>query len=280
VASPTLETNSRTTATGPLVVVGAQGFVGSALVQRLADGTAEPRSIDRGDDLSRAVRDAHAVVHVAGGYSPHRTETVHSVNVNSLRDTIASLDGSSVQRLVVLSCLGADPASPDHYLQAKGDAEQLARACAVPATILRSAHIFGDPAHPGPLAHACLAQDDRPVRVIGTGSQRWSPIYVGDVVDALVHAALNASTAYGTFDLAGPQVMTADTFVDLLNCRAVEKFHLHGGAPRLAGYAAHGLPPAMVEQLEADRWSVDTTAVDRFGLSLRSVTSVWAHRGG
>lgn len=270
-ASPTI--------TGPVVVTGASGFVGSAVVRRLADGPNELRTIDRGDDLVDAVRDATTVVHLAGGFRPKSSESVHHVNVESLRVTVAGLEGSSVGHLVLLSCLGADPESTDPYLHAKGVAEDLARSCAVPATIFRAAQVFGDPSHPGLLAASCLARDGRPVRVIGSGMQQWSPIYVGDVVDALLHAGLRASTAYGTFDLTGPEVISANGFVDRLNGRVVEKFHLRGITPRLAGYAAHGLPPAMVESLERDCWSIDTTAVDRFGLSLRSVASVWALGG-
>jgi nucleoside-diphosphate-sugar epimerase len=75
----------------------------------------------------------------------------------------------------------------------------------IPTTILRCHHIYGPSEEPGPTARSFLASNGRSVTILGRGSQRLSPVYREDVVEAIVHAALNPAAPVGTFELAGPR---------------------------------------------------------------------------
>ena len=89
--------------------------------------------------------------------------------------------------------------------------EEIITASDVPSVIFRCNHVFGPPDAPGPTASAFLAKRGS-VRILGNGRQRLAPIFRDDVADALVSAALDVDTPTGTFQLAGPETMTAADF--------------------------------------------------------------------
>src|SRR4029453_3363799 len=82
--------------------------------------------------------------------------------------------------------------------------------------VIRATHIIGGPDEPGPTAEALRGRACRRVLVPGGGTQRMAPVYVGDVVDALV-SALSGSVDAGPCDLAGPDEMTLDELALLVN---------------------------------------------------------------
>src|SRR5262245_57142342 len=93
---------------GPVAVTGASGHVGGALSNRLGRFPNEVRALGRRDDLVEAVRDADAVVHLAGTLQPLKGNTYEQANVETVRKTVEALAGSSVKRIVFLSYVGAD----------------------------------------------------------------------------------------------------------------------------------------------------------------------------
>lgn len=70
---------------------------------------------------------------------------------------------------------------------------------------------------PGPTASAFVSRGGEAVRILGSGRQRLDPIYVADVVEAIVRATLDLSAPTGTWELAGPRTMTMDEFARELN---------------------------------------------------------------
>src|SRR5262245_62907178 len=92
---------------GPVVVTGASGHVGGVFSRRLGECPNEVRAAGRRDNLVEAVRDADAVVHLAGTLQPLRGNTYEQANVETARKTVEALAGSSVKRLVFLSYVGA-----------------------------------------------------------------------------------------------------------------------------------------------------------------------------
>jgi NADH dehydrogenase len=263
---------------GPVAIIGADGHVGTFLQACLTSVPNGVRPLGRGDDVAVAVGDADAVIHLAGTLQPNGGNTYEDANVETARRTVAALAGSSVKRIVFLSYVGADPRSPNAYLRTKGEAEQLLLGCGLEVVILRSTFIFGPPESPGPSATPFIATESKPVSVIGTGRQRYAPVYVEDVSDALVRFALDTGTQPGTYTLAGPDAFTVDEFADTLSGRDVKERHL---GPRLARALAHVVPsltPALVDVLAADSLPEAglPLAADALGLDLRHLTTVYA----
>lgn len=263
--------------TGPVVVTGASGQVGSALRERLAGLRNEVRPIGRRDDLTTAVRDADVVVHLAGTLRPRRPDSYVSSNLATAEAVAAALAGSSVRRVVDLSYLDADPSSDNPYLRLKAEAEQRLEATGVPTVVLRAAHIYGDSGRPGPTAEAMLSRGGKPVSVLGSGSQRWAWVANRDVVEALTHAALDPATPTGTYELAGPRALTVDEFVRHVNGAGVRIRHLSDPMARLLSRVTPSLPAPLVDVMLRDCVPSGDPAetASRFGFELHDLDDAW-----
>jgi NADH dehydrogenase len=213
---------------GPVAITGAGGHVGGVLSRRLAELPNEVRALGRRDDLAGALREADAVVHLAGTLQPLKGNSYEQANVETVRRTVEALPGSSVKRIAFLSYIGADPRSPNDYLRTKGEAESLVAGAGRDAVIIRSTFIYGPPDDPGPSTAPFIAHGRKPTSVLGSGAQRYAPVFVGDVAEVLVRAALDPSAPTGTFALAGPDVLTVDEFVQVVNGGPVKERHLQG----------------------------------------------------
>jgi uncharacterized protein YbjT (DUF2867 family) len=260
--------------TGPIVVTGASGHVGTALRRRLADTPNEVRPVGRGDDLAAACADAAVVVHLAGTLAPAHGDTYASANRDTAAAVAEAVAGSSVERIVALSYVDADAASDNAYLRAKGEGEALLGAAGVPLLVVRCPWIFGPPADPGPSFVPFLARGGKPVTVVGRGDQRIAPVFVDDVAEALARGALDEDAPAGTFALAGPRVLTFDAMVALLDGAGVRERHLPPSVARVLAHLVPSLSPALVGVLLADSLPHDPPLADALGLALRDPADV------
>lgn len=260
----------------PIAITGASGQVGTLLRQRLAGTAGELLSLGRDDEWKAAIGRSRAVAHLAGTLQPKGRNTYESANVDTTRAVAEAVAGSGVERIVFLSYAGADPASPNEYLSAKGRAERILLDTGVPVTIFRCVHIFGPPDRPGPTAAAFIEPGRGPVRMPGSGKQRIAPLYIGDVVEAVSRALTDPDAPTGVFELAGPQEMTMDDFVHALNGPLMRITHLPVPLARLMARLLPSLTPALMDLLLANNViGAGRSAAGAFDLSLRGVEDVW-----
>lgn len=261
---------------GPIVITGASGHVGRALLRRLEREPNAVRPVGRGDDLAAALSDAAAVVHLAGTLAPTRGDSYASANLDTARAVATAIAGSSVERIVDLSYVDAAPDSANAYRAAKGRAEQALAATGIELLTLRCPWIFGPPGDPGPSFAPFLAHGGRRVTVIGRGDQRMAPVFVDDVAEALARGALDPAAPTGTFALAGPQELTLDAMIALLDGAGVRERHLAPSIARLLAHLSPQLNPTLVEVLLADSLPHDPPAAAALGLRLRAPAEVYA----
>jgi NADH dehydrogenase len=263
--------------TGPVAITGASGHVGGVLTRRLAEVPNEVRALGRRDNLAEAVRDADAVVHLAGTLQPLKGNSYEQANVETVRKTIEALAGSAVKRVALLSYVGADPGSPNAYLRTKGEAESLVAGAGRDAVVVRSTFIYGPSDDPGPSIAPFIAHGGKAVSVLGSGAQRYAPVFVGDVAEVLMRAALDPSAPTGTFAMAGPDVLTVDEFVQVVNGGTVKERHLQGRLARVLAHVLPALTPALVEVMSADSLPDTTLAADVFGIDVRPIRDVYQY---
>jgi uncharacterized protein YbjT (DUF2867 family) len=262
---------------GPIAITGASGQVGTALQRRLAELPNEMRPLGRGVDLAAAFRDAAAVVHLAGTLRPKRPNTYEEANLRTVERTVAALEGSSVERIVFLSYVGADRSSANAYLRTKAQAEDLLHRSGRDSVVFRCTHIFGPPEEPGPTVSALLAKTGDAPWVPGDGRQKVAPIFRDNVVEAIV-AALDSRTNHGRFDLAGPDDMTMDEFVSIVNGRRVRPRHMPARLARALGHVLPGLTPELVGILLADSLGDQVRAARAFGLERQRPVDIYGPR--
>jgi uncharacterized protein YbjT (DUF2867 family) len=215
-----------------IVITGANGVVGTALIRYLRKGPrlsvarvrALVRSVNRAEslralrvevveadydiaDLLRAaVAGADAIVHLAGALLPRRGETLFEANVESTRKVVEAALAAGVKRIVYLSFPGADPTSDNEYLRSKGMAEDLIRRAGFSGAIFRVPMILGA-GSPSLLALTKMAASPL-VPLVGGGSVRIQPVAQSDVLAAIAWAIESVHGSTRILDLVGPETLS------------------------------------------------------------------------
>lgn len=250
-----------------ILVIGGSGFIGRHLVSALVSGgahvtvparqrerakhlillpTVDVLSADVCDHrtLSRLVAGKDAVINLAGILHSRRGRPAERgpndygpdfarIHVELAQAVVSACRENGVRRVLHMSALGAAPDAPSEYLRSKGIGEQAVMAAAdLQATAFRPSVVFG-PEDSFLNLFASLARA-LPVLALACPGARFQPVYVGDVVRAMVAALDDADAAGKRFDLCGPRVYTLRELVAYV-CSVIGRRPLIIGLPyRLA----------------------------------------------
>jgi NADH dehydrogenase len=221
-----------------LLLTGASGFIGShvarAAVGRgdrvrclvrvgsdrsLLGGTdieAAVGDLDDKDSLGRAAAGADAVVHCAATTSEGRPDFAlsHRTNVLGTTNLVEACKENRVGRFVLLSTQSANPQNPSAYGRTKLEAERIVAASGLKFTILRPSTVYG-PGARGLFAKMCDHVERLPViPLVGNGRQRFRPIYVGDLVAAILACCESGKAVGRSYDLGGRDGVSFVEFLD------------------------------------------------------------------
>jgi uncharacterized protein YbjT (DUF2867 family) len=215
-----------------IVITGANGAVGTALIRYLSEGTpigavhlralvrspagarslhalgAEVIVVDyrQPEVLWGAVAGADVAVHLAGALLPRRGETLLQANVETTRVLVEAATSAGVKTFVYLSFPGADPASPNQYLRSKGMAEATMQQAGFAGAIFRVPMILG-PDSPAAVQLRRMASASLQPLVSG-GAVRIQPIAQADVLAAIAWAIAVAPRPLRVLNLVGPETLT------------------------------------------------------------------------
>ena len=152
--------------------------------------------------VEAAARDAQVLVNLVGilfERGRQRFDTVHAYGAEQVA-LAASAHGA---RLVHVSAIGADEHSPSAYARSKAEAERLVLAAQPQAVIMRPSIMFG-PEDDFFNRFAALARISPALPLIGGGTTRFQPVFVGDVAEAIAEAVDgNAQAAARSMSWAG-----------------------------------------------------------------------------
>ncbi|TAI65450.1 complex I NDUFA9 subunit family protein [Bradyrhizobium sp. Leo170] len=275
-------TNGRT-----VTVFGGTGFLGRRIVRHLRSrgfpvriasrhpgrgdrqfGPDDPQlqSVQADIQDERSVADAlagaYGVVNAVSLYVEHGQETFHSAHVESAQRVAAQAHRAGVDRLIHVSGIGADAASPSRYIRKRGEGELAVRAAFVEALFIRPAVMFGpDDAFLNTILTLLRRLPVYPM--FGRGVTRLQPAYVEDVAEAIGQTMQRAETASTIFELGGPRVYSYEEFL-----RAVA--HQAGLAPRLIpipfavwhalAWASEILPSPLLTRNQVELMQIDTVS--------------------
>lgn len=218
--------------TGRLVTVfGGSGFVGRHVVKALAEAGWRVRVATRRPSLAfhlqpsgvvgqihavqanlrfpesvaHAVHGADAVVNLVGILAPSGRQTFDAIHVEGVRAVAEAARAAGITRVVQVSALGADAQSPSVYARTKAEGEAAVLVTIPGAVILRPSVIFG-PEDKFFNRFAAMARIMPVLPLIGGGTSKLQPVYVGDVADAVALALDGKAQGGAIYELGGPEV--------------------------------------------------------------------------
>jgi uncharacterized protein YbjT (DUF2867 family) len=253
----------------PVLVTGATGAVGRALIPKLLEAGGQVRVYVRRDvpelramgvkvalgdadhegKIESALEQVHTLVHLVGGPILDKGVTVEWLNLDTTQVAVRAAENAEVRRMLFLSPFGADPSSDDPYLAAKGAAERAIVEAKMEHAIFRCAPILGE-------GTALAGYLERGVPS-GVRAVKLNPLAIDDVAQALVAADTRDADIHGVWELGGPQVVTMGELADRAGRR-------RSGISRLLKAS----PKELASLYSRDAVADPTSAVAQFGLEL------------
>ncbi|MGU9980029.1 complex I NDUFA9 subunit family protein [Phreatobacter sp. HK31-P] len=163
------------------------------------------------DSVKQAVAGAEIVINCVGILYETGRQKFDSVQARGA-SAVAKATAEAGARLIHISAIGADAASPALYAQTKAAGEAAVLKEAPDAVILRPSIVFG-PEDDFFNRFAGLAQMSPALPLIGGGETKFQPVFVGDVAQAVMAAVDGRAKPGAIYELGGPAVKS---FRDLM----------------------------------------------------------------
>jgi uncharacterized protein YbjT (DUF2867 family) len=219
-------------------ILGGTGFVGRALVGRLAANghrvtvltrnlAAHPdRLLPPGvavletdvydpDALERRFAGVDSVVNLVGILNEAGDDGrgFRRAHVELTQFVVSASRRAGVRRLLQMSSLNAGRGR-SHYLKSRGEAESVVKASGLDWTIFEPSVIFG--VGDGLFARFAGLLKLTPVLPLARARARFAPVYVGDVVEAFRRSLFDPKTVGEVYELYGPDVFTLAEIVRMV----------------------------------------------------------------
>ena len=217
-----------------VTVLGGTGFLGRRVVRHLLDLGFRVRAVARhpervpllfgsnevgveavGADVcdeaavAAALADAYGVVNTVSLYVERGGhETFRAVHVEAAARVARLSREAGVERLIHVSGIGADPASPSDYICARGQGEIVVHEAFPGATLVRPSVMFAPDDHfLTTLARLLRTLPAYPL--FGRGGTRLQPVHADDVAEAIARIlGCAASAGHHCYELGGPRSYT------------------------------------------------------------------------
>ena len=281
-----------------VTVFGGTGFLGRRIVHDLRESGATVRIASRHPDqadgdngkqiradarddrsVEGAVAGADGVVNAIGLYVEHGRDTFHSVHVDAAARIARVARRVGVKRLVHISGIGADPASPSAYIRSRGEGEAAVQTAFPGVVVIRPAVMFAQ--DDGFLTTILKLLRTLPAYpIFGDGRTKLQPAYADDVARATAQVLRQSKKPYPVYELAGPRIYSYEELVRTI-ARGVGLRPMLMRTPFVfwdaAATLAEILPRPPLTRNQVELMQIDTTASDNLpgfrelGISPRSL---------
>lgn len=202
----------------PVLVTGATGMLGRAVIARLAAEGSPVRALSRhphpatetvewvvgdvttGTGLRQATAGASAVIHLAS--APYRRSYTREVEIGGTSRLLAEARQAGIQHVIYTSIIGCDQI-PWGYFRTKVEAESLVREGSVPWTILRLGQFYD-------FVDQAFAAVARTGVMVADGRVVAQPVDTADVTEKIL-AMLRTGPVHSIDEFAGPEVLDLRT---------------------------------------------------------------------
>ena len=286
-----------------VTVFGGTGFLGRRIVRHLHEKGYFVRIASRHPKLSsgdvpqlrsiaadihertsvaNAIAGAFGVVNAVSLYVARGKETFHTVHVTAAERLANEAHKAGVKSFVQISGIGADSASPSHYIRARGEGEQAVRAAFARASVIRPAVMFGpDDAFLNTVVKLLRRLPVYPM--FGQGETLLQPVDVEDVAEAVARVIQWTEAGPLTVECGGPRVYSyAELLRTIARTSSVKPIlvPLPFGVWHALALVGEVLPNAPVTRAQVELMRVDTVVSPRLpgfaelGISPRAMEAV------
>ncbi|MBZ0262910.1 MAG: complex I NDUFA9 subunit family protein [Hyphomicrobiales bacterium] len=216
-----------------VTLIGGSGFIGRHIVRTLAKRGYRIRVACRRPDLAGHVQPlgtpgqimpvqanvrfpaslaaacdgATAVVNLTGVLSSRGAQSFDAIHVFGAEASARAAKAAKAQVFIQMSALGADADSGSEYGRTKAAGEAKARAAFPGAIILRPSIVFG-PEDNFFNQFAGLSRLAPALPLIGGGQTKFTPLFVGDLAEAIARLIDKGEASGLTYELGGPEVFS------------------------------------------------------------------------
>ena len=214
-----------------IVITGANGFVGKNLRNFLHKNKINVLGISRKNfrkhasevkiistnllesKLQTKLKNYDALIHLIGIGRQSPKSTFKEINLNLTKNVIKACKNAGIKKIIFISGLGVSKSNQSDYFVSKYMAEREIMNSGLDYTIFRASYIMGKTDH---LTKILSMQMEKGIIVIpGSGKYRLQPIFVLDVAKIILEAVLEKKFSKKILDLAGPQKISFEDFVNL-----------------------------------------------------------------
>ena len=216
-----------------VTIIGGSGFIGRHIVQALANRGYRIRVACRRPDLAGHVQPlgtpgqvmpvqanvrypaslaaacdgATAVINLTGVLVSRGAQSFDAIHVFGAEASARAAKNAKARVFIQMSALGADPNSTSAYARTKAAGEAKAKAAFPGAIILRPSIVFG-PEDNFFNQFAGLSRLAPALPLIGGGMTKFTPLFVGDLAEAIATLVDKGAASGQTLELGGPEVFT------------------------------------------------------------------------
>ena len=213
-----------------VTLIGGSGFIGRHIVRALAKRGYRIRVACRRPDLAGHVQPlgtpgqimpvqanvrfpaslaavcdgAYAVVNLTGVLASRGSQSFDAIHVFGAE---ATAKAAKAQVFIQMSALGADAESASDYGRSKAAGEAKAKGAFPGAIVLRPSIVFG-PEDNFFNQFAGLSRLAPALPLIGGGHTKFTPLFVGDLAEAVARLIDTGEASGKTFELGGPEVFS------------------------------------------------------------------------
>ena len=220
-----------------ILITGATGFVGRHVVEalikqgrpvRVLVSEREQKRLPWSEDIQpeivtgtvaseevlfHAMSGVHSIIHLNSAQWWGRPRELERVELVGTRNLVNVARSARVGRIIVLSQLGSTPSSAFSLLKIKGRFEELIRNSGLAYTLIRPGLVYGE--DDAFINHIGMMLSLNPLFFLmpGQGEVVLHPIYIDDLVHAIVKSLDSLDTVDRTLEIGGAEYIT---FEDLL----------------------------------------------------------------
>jgi NADH dehydrogenase len=222
-----------------ILITGATGFIGRALVRQLSATSTPMRALIRPSKqtprlpkgvsvevavvsladvrgLRAALRDVNVIFHFASAENQGARGNLSATDIDGTRNLVEAASDAGVDRILYLSHLGAASSSAYPAFKAKGLAEEHIRKGKTPYTIFRSSLVYGPEDHFTNNLARLIRYSPGVFPIPYGGRTVVQPVWVEDLVTCMLWSLENDEALNKVYDIGGSEFFTLQQIIETI----------------------------------------------------------------